>query len=232
MSYSPWAGPWSRFLEIRWIQLYIRPCHRLAAVGNLSKSHLESKFGPELFLPICSYQLYHIQNKRSFTASVVFFHRAIKNRKWLGKSFWARLPKAQHGVRRRQSWKRYFCLNLLELLFRAGTDFVPYVVQHLPRAPNSTYPGPPTNRNSGPPLRAELQCTYGSCYSKYIMVFYWKEVETLGSPALWGPNTFSRAFLFLFSFSPLFYSSFSFFLFFSFSLHFLPFFKAHQATEH
>ena len=44
----------------------------------------------------------------------------------MGKSFWARLPKAQYGVRRRPSWNRYFFLNLLESLFKAGTDYVSY----------------------------------------------------------------------------------------------------------
>ena len=40
--------------------------------------------------------------------------------------FRSRLPKAQYGVWRRPSWNRYFFLNLLESLFKAGTDFVPY----------------------------------------------------------------------------------------------------------
>ena len=43
---------------------------------------------------------------------------------WLS---WARLPKAQHEVRRRESRNWYFCLNLLESLFRGEAFFVPYV---------------------------------------------------------------------------------------------------------
>ena len=70
----------------------------------------------------------HMEQKRSYSESeVLFFHWSIKNRKWSGKSFWARLPKVKYGVRRRQSWNWYFCLNLLESLFRGGALFVPYV---------------------------------------------------------------------------------------------------------
>ena len=49
-----------------------------------------------------------------------FYHWAIRICKWSWKSYWAGLQKAEHGVRRRQSWNGTFALIYLNHFFRQG----------------------------------------------------------------------------------------------------------------